>query len=122
MSEQIAGRWRHKKSGALYVVYGIATGHNFGKEWVPTVVYRSEALGILYARPVSEWHVRFEFVGESHRIEPVRVVDGTTWIDFQVPHVQKALEQFKATPTPENMRALKSLMRDLSRTFNESQL
>jgi hypothetical protein len=50
--------WTHRK-GARYIVEAVINEHATKPSFVPTVVYRGTD-GVLWGRPLSEWHDSFE--------------------------------------------------------------
>ena len=59
--KDILGQWRHRESGRIYTVEGIANINAKREGWAQTVVYTDDR-GELWARPVSEWAAKFERV------------------------------------------------------------
>lgn len=51
-------RWRHVKTGAVYMVAVVTNQASTRPEYVPTVVYVSAA-DVWWSRPLADWHRSF---------------------------------------------------------------
>lgn len=56
---EVWSQWRHKSTGRLYRIKEIANKRADRHGWPVTVVYEDRD-GSIWARPLSEWHERYE--------------------------------------------------------------
>lgn len=58
-------KWQHIDSGIVYKVIAVANTESTRAEFLPTVVFRSDASLLLWARPVDVFFERYKQVYET---------------------------------------------------------